>query len=189
MVSTASRGGMIGLLVRQLLMGSVLGHRYGLAARDRLPHRCWTVPCPFACCRKVRRATALFVHIGSGLRGGECGDSGLHSRLRVADLEEDLVVGAGSVRGGIWSRAFLPLEPIFAGIRTRRTLRVPISTPDIRVVAENAMNLAPAGATWRFTLYFSCISVMMERPSAVSSASLARNAASEIGRASCRERV
>jgi len=26
MVSTASRGGMLGLLVRQLLMGSVLGH-------------------------------------------------------------------------------------------------------------------------------------------------------------------
>src|ERR1017187_2011967 len=67
MVSTASRGGMIGLLVRELLMGSVLGHRHGLAARDRLPHRCWTVPCPFACCRKVRRATALFVHIGSGV--------------------------------------------------------------------------------------------------------------------------
>src|ERR1039458_2268904 len=107
---------------RQWLRGSFWVHRYGLAARDRLPHRCWTVPCPFACCRKVRRATALFVHIGSGLRGGECGDSGLHSRLHVADLEEDLVVGAGSVRGGIWSRAFLPLEPIFAGIRTRRRL-------------------------------------------------------------------
>jgi hypothetical protein len=27
MVSTASRAGMLGLLVRQLLMGSVLGHR------------------------------------------------------------------------------------------------------------------------------------------------------------------
>ena len=44
------------------------------------------------------------------------------------------------------------------------------------------MNLAPAGATWRFTLYFSCISVMMERPSAVSSASLASNAASAASR-------
>ena len=54
--------------------------------------------------------------------------------------------------------------------------------PDSRVVAENAMNLAPAGATWRRTLYFSWTMVMIERPSAVSSASLASNAASAASR-------
>ena len=57
--------------------------------------------------------------------------------------------------------------------RALAQLAAPISTPDSRVVAENSMNLASAGAAWRRTLYFSCTSVMMERPSAVSSASLA----------------
>ncbi|MGZ5787668.1 MAG: hypothetical protein ACXWJM_17280, partial [Ramlibacter sp.] len=49
------------------------------------------------------------------------------------------------------SRANLSTE----SIAPLRTLREPISTPDIRVVAENSMNLAPAGTTWRRTLYFS----------------------------------
>src|ERR1019366_8258428 len=37
--------------------------------------------------------------------------------LHVADMDEDPVVGAGSVRGRLRSKAFFPLEP---GFRTRR---------------------------------------------------------------------
>ncbi len=35
-----------------------------------------------------------------------------------------------------------------------RSLRAPISTPDSRVIAENSMNLASAGAAWRVHVVF-----------------------------------
>jgi hypothetical protein len=39
--------------------------------------------------------------------------------IAVADVDEDLVVAAGSVRGRLRSGAFFPFEPVFAGIRAR----------------------------------------------------------------------
>src|ERR1035438_4529955 len=46
-------------------------------------------------------------------------DSGLHLRVHVADVDEDLVVAAGRVRGRLRASALLPFEPVFAGIRAR----------------------------------------------------------------------
>src|ERR1035441_3994184 len=70
---------------------------------------------------------------------GECADSRVLSTL--ADMDEDLVVGAG-VRGRLRPRALFPLEPIFAA-SLRRELSYSDDVPRSGVIVGQRLQIAP----------------------------------------------